>query len=93
MLETPYPDDTDKQQKTKRTMMEKRHGLRPLVRLELPRLARRQDAHHPVPRVAPEFHERVDAVYDVIPRLRTALLAGGVDVREGAVNGDDVLRT
>ena len=73
--------------------MEKRHRLRPLVRLELPRLARRQDAHHPVPRVAPEFHERVDAVYDVIPRLRTALLAGGVDVREGAVDGDDVLRT
>lgn len=72
--------------------MEQRHRLSPLVRFKLPRLARRQHRNDTVPRVRSEFRERVDAVDDVIPRLRFTLLAGGINVCVRAVDGDDVFR-
>jgi len=47
-------------------MMKQRPGLVPLVRPELPRLARRHHAHHPLPCVRTEFLEGVCAVYDKV---------------------------
>lgn len=60
------PHHHHRHNKRRRTMMKQRPGLVPLVRPELPRLARRHHAHHPLPCVRTEFLEGVCAVYDKV---------------------------
>lgn len=60
-------------------MMKKRHRLRPLIWLKLPRLARSEHTHHTIPRVRAKLGERVDAVDDVVLGLAAPLRAGRVD--------------
>lgn len=50
-----------------RTVVEERLRLGPLVRPELPRLARRHHTHHAVPRVRAELGKSLRAINDNVP--------------------------
>lgn len=59
--------------------MEQNARFAPFIRPELPHLARREDAHDPVPRVRAELVQGFDGIDDVIPLRACTCLAAWLD--------------
>jgi hypothetical protein len=59
--------------------MEQNPRLAPFIWTELPHLARREDAHDPVPSVCAELVQSFDGIDDVIPLRACPCLAAWLD--------------
>jgi len=62
----------------------------PLIRPELPRLARGHHTHHPLPRVRAELGQCLHRIDDKIGQPRYCFFPATVDRRAFAVNGNEV---